>query len=916
MKQWLKTALLIALIVECLYLLLFNLALNLPVTQTLINQIRPEKFQVQWDGAWTVYPFRIYANSVSVNGQSNSQQWQVELHSASASIALLPLILRQVKIYDVDGMNVEYYQRPRQKSDQNFEKIARHFPPIKNREISKAVELKKKKKSRSWRIDLENINADGQHQFWLYQVKGGLQGRVHLNLSLDTEDGTFSVSDGLVDIILDSLLINGEKVLKQSHINGTVEIDPVIFNKNKGIKSLAYITVDTDIKTEVGNLDFLDIYLQAFKGMNLDGKGYMTGHLALDKGKLLAATHLKVDAKQLSVELLDYKMAGNGSINLTVDKKKIDELSIHILFADVDASTIGEDDQPLSLFSGQDLSIIARGSTSLFPLESRTSLVTYLGAEISSMKVSDLSAYQQYIPDKWRFNLYGGGGELQAKADLTSSAFKANLKITSANAHIGIAEHQFSTDMDFALFLNIPSFKSPNIDISGSYLRFDTSKFSNKVDKLSKPWHSYLLINEGMLRLTLPTTGITAKQDQPDISYLSEVLKQQKLKTILANSDAELKIKGQISQLEWINAFLKNSANLAFSGAGQLAIDLKIASGWPENGSLITVKSEQLEVSLLDYLILGDGQLVLEVKKGGENPDMQFNLEVNDAFLKRHDEDQAFIEDVVLKVDALATSLSFKGLDQDLTIHMQIPSARIKDMSVYNLYLPKQSLIQFLDGEADLTADILLKSESAKGYVNLKTDGLKIQIDEQQLFANLNLAINLADGTPSEMKFNIAGSSIVLDKVRVVGEHKEFNSSDWHAKIHLNKAQTVWRKPISIHTETELEIKDSRPVVAILSNQREKHGWLSKLLTIEDIQGTAQLDIENNEIVIPYAFFESDKVDLGAKGTINEKTYDGVFYARFRKLKGILKVRDGDRNFDVIKAKKKFDDYLVIKVEP
>jgi hypothetical protein len=34
-----------------------------------------------------------------------------------------------------------------------------------------------------------------------------------------------------------------------------------------------------------------------------------------------------------------------------------------------------------------------------------------------------------------------------------------------------------------------------------------------------------------------------------------------------------------------------------------------------------------------------------------------------------------------------------------------------------------------------------------------------------------------------------------------------------------------------------------------------------------------------------------------------------VIYARYRKLKGLLKIREGKRSFDVIGAQKKFDAY-------
>jgi hypothetical protein len=58
---------------------------------------------------------------------------------------------------------------------------------------------------------------------------------------------------------------------------------------------------------------------------------------------------------------------------------------------------------------------------------------------------------------------------------------------------------------------------------------------------------------------------------------------------------------------------------------------------------------------------------------------------------------------------------------------------------------------------------------------------------------------------------------------------------------------------------------------------------------------------------VPYLFFGSDKIDVGAKGVMDADNCESVFYARFRKPKGIVKVRNDERSFDIIGAKKTFD---------
>jgi hypothetical protein len=82
------------------------------------------------------------------------------------------------------------------------------------------------------------------------------------------------------------------------------------------------------------------------------------------------------------------------------------------------------------------------------------------------------------------------------------------------------------------------------------------------------------------------------------------------------------------------------------------------------------------------------------------------------------------------------------------------------------------------------------------------------------------------------------------------------------------------------------------------------------MLTVEDIRGSASLEVGSGRALVPRALVGSDKIDVGAKGFIDSATREGMFYARFRKLHGILKVKDGERNFDVLGARRKFNEYV------
>ena len=81
---WIKRIAIAALVVEVIYVILFNLALQLPLTQSLINQIKPDKFHVSWENAWTWYPFRFHMQTVFPETHSHHQPHQ----PASSSILI------------------------------------------------------------------------------------------------------------------------------------------------------------------------------------------------------------------------------------------------------------------------------------------------------------------------------------------------------------------------------------------------------------------------------------------------------------------------------------------------------------------------------------------------------------------------------------------------------------------------------------------------------------------------------------------------------------------------------------------------------------------------------------------------------------------------------------------------------------
>ena len=905
---WLRNAIIILFLFEIIYLAVINLALSLPVTQTLINQIKPDKFAVSWEKAWSWYPFRVHATGVSANGQTGTQQWQLDSPLASASISLIPLIWKSVNLSSADVSDAVFHLRPRPRTDKDHSKIRPYFAPIENRKLeTEPVPVAVKKKGKSWDISVDDIHASGSHRVWVYQLQTELNGELQADINFRTRGGPFSLNDGVVDVNIGSITINGDReVVRNGHIKGALTFSPFVPKENKGIKALEFLSVDADIKTETESLAFLNFYIEGFYGMEVAGRGNIDGHLNYQLGKLKAGNKVLISANELAVDLLAYRAQGEGEIRLEVTEAEPDVMDFEIKFGELDGLHAKSNEV---LVRGDGITFSGKGRTQLLPVGGDERIASYLAVNVPSIKVPELASYQRFIPPAWQFKFHGGEGELQGKAELTQTGFSGTTRLTSTAADVGIKGFQFLADLDINMNVDAPEIADSGVDVSGSYVRIDNARLSNEdATTTSEPWKASFEIEQGRVKLLLPD----GMSNSASIKELFESMQGREILPMLDSDSEKVKLHGMISDLRWLKVLLKNRFNLDIKGSGDITADVVIASGWPAPGTELNIKPQKLVVEVLDYIATGSGggHLKLAVVKGGESPDVSLDVKMSKASFRSKDDEEAFIEDTDILLLATARNISVDGAVNDVDLHLQIPSALVKDMSVYNTYLPPDSPLQILDGQAELKADVMLKPESAAGYVRLVSSGMHSLIDDQELEAELIADIKLVGGVPENMDFDIASSSVEIKNVKVTGNQKSFDDDNWGVLLTLNKARAVWKKPVQLDLEADLEMTDSRPFVAMIANQKGKEGWLEKAMTIDDVSGEVKVNMKQDIIVIPYAFAVSDKIDVGAKAIISADARNGVLYARFKKLHGLLKINNGKRNLDILKAREKFDAYV------
>jgi len=897
MKRWLVRIAVILVIVEVAYVAAVNAALNLPATQAYINQLKPEKFRFRWDQAWSWYPFRVHVTNFNGNFQSWSQQWEVSAPEVSGTFAITALMSKTVHFYNMDGGDIDLKFRPRPRPDRNDADIRQFYPTIEGRDPNLAAEPTPTEEP-GMKLVFEIAHAGGENSIWFGGLKTTLAGDLQVTVTQQTKHGPLTISDGRADVTVKELTVDGKQVSNGGTIKGTFDLGPFIPYKNRGLKALAFFSTDAEIELPIDRLDFLNVFFKPTTGVTVGGNGALNGRLVFDKDYLKPGTDVTISANSLTVAQDPFVVDGDGTLKVQVAEATPDTINSEFRFVNLGAKDQGE-----TLFEGKDLVLAIDRSSYVVP-ENNDFGRKRVEFRIPSMTVPNLAAYQRFLPAKWRVALVGGTGSLEGTAELTPSTLTADLALRSEEAELQFNDKDsFKTDL--ALILKAAgeaSNTSASIDISGSSLSLDDSNIKTPDANVIDSWKATLTVSKGVADFSLPG------DDGDGRKGFQKLVDDRDIKELLATLDGQFTAGLVISDLDWANNLFNNPYSLAFTSSAEIDTDLTIRKGYLAEGSKLQMQPQTFALNILDYIAEGSGGFDLTVDKGGDAPDLSVSANLTNASFRRDDEKQAVIDDVTLALQASTKGVSLKDGGEVTAVNLVIPSAKVTDMTAYNAYLPKGSPVRILGGTADLNAKLDMQESTAGGFVKLKTSRVTAALDGQRISGTIGLDVKIDGGSAKDKTFNITGSSLSVDGVRLAGESAA--QRNWSARIDFGKSRVVWSKQTSLDANAKVRMTDTRPLVAFFAAHRKGNEWLDRVLDLEDVRGNATIKVEPNAFIVPYALAKSDTIEVGAKGIFSERNRQGMYYARYGALAGILAFDNGKRHFALLGATKKFEEYV------
>ena len=623
------------------------------------------------------------------------------------------------------------------------------------------------------------------------------------------------------------------------------------------------------LRGDVSRLDMLDRYLSTGAGdIRLSGQGQIEAAASIRESRPFDA-QLSIQAPLLRANTRGFTAQGSGSLNALLMPQEIIEATLS--FAD---ATLYH--QERLLLDDADINIVA--TSPIDPQQAREEASATLRWQ--SARLPNINVLQAYLgailPDPPPLQLLSGQAASHGQLNITAEQLSGEVnlageRLTTRWQH-GEQVGTLTSDMQLFLPIRQAAVDGSTLDISGTRLNWQVADIHQPSERLA----STLVLTDGRFQ---------RRGNAPS---------------------GQFSLQGNVQQLGFLNTFLPDAHGLTIAGEGQLFAQGALRDNRLLAPTRLRVNADQLEVSFLDYLASGRGELTAQLDSTEQ---AQLSLGIPRFSLSRQGDDRPHLEGRHFALTTQTERFSdvlVSPQPEHFTTRIAMPITEVPDFTRYNRYLPEDAGIRLLDGQASLESEWLLEGLNAQGEITLRAFGAELALLDQRLRGDLHLYLALTEGDLETRRFTANDSVLRLENVN---RQSENGSSDagWWVTLSMLDAQLAWQDPIRLASQLRLEMRDTGLLARLFLARARDSDWLGRLLNVHDIEGTAQLAISGEQISLSDLTLTGGPLLLLSDVTLAERSANGALYARLGVLGLGVELNDSEPTLRVIQPRRWFD---------
>ena len=626
-----------------------------------------------------------------------------------------------------------------------------------------------------------------------------------------------------------------------------------------------------ELSGEVTRLDMLDRYLATVfdgQGVRLSGLGSITASATLRDARPYEAS-LTVQAPTLGAELLELTAQGSGTLDTTLSPDE--QVAATLAFTD---ATLRHQERTLLA----DAALTLAAQSPLDPELAQQSATAQLIWEEATLP--NIQALQPYLaavlPRPSPLTLNSGSATSHGQLRFTTEQLSGELYLAGNALTTGWQRSEQSgtlvSDIQLALAINQAALDGTALDISGSRLSWQVADPQHPGEALE----STLVLRDGRFQ----------RQN--------------------ATPSGQFTLEGSVQRLGFLNTFLPDAHGVSLSGNGQLFLQGAFIDDTLQAPTRLRVNANQLEVTFLDYLATGRGELTAQL----DSPEQaQLSLGIPQFALRRQDDDRPHLEGrhfaLTTQTDRFSDVLDAPA-PEHFTTRVALPITEVPDIARYNRYLPEDAGVELLSGSASLTSEWLLEGLRAQGDITLRAFETEMALLEQRLRGDVTLHLQLTEGDIETRRFVANDSYLRLENV--------FRRSDdgtqdagWWVQLTMEEAQLNWDDPIQLTSQLRLGMRDTGLLARLFLARARESDWLGRILNVHNINGHALLTVSGEQIRLHDLTLTGGPLLLLSDVTLADGQANGALYARLGAVGLGVELNDSEPALRVLQPKRWFD---------
>lgn len=871
-------------VVEIIYVLGANYVLRTNWLTDRINR-EPDKLYVNWDSAWTVLPALVHVDAFTVRNRTGKLFWQAQVDSVNTWVALFPLAQKTFRTHWVDADGLTLWMRPLANDEVEDDidgQDKAHFPPLEFTAKSDEQVLPVSpglpfERLPGWTFAIEGLNISALRDFWVaeYRLTGDIAVKTDLIVQVN---GPIATRDTRLQVDEAAVTVAGETLVKDMRIVADVDMEP-FDPKAPGPFPTRLLSGRIQIEANQSDYRFVNYYLGQYEWPRIVGAGNVRAELQIQQGRLLVGSWLKL-SPVLNVEILDYQVAGNGSLHAQMldDGERGD---FELMLADVEFYRVDQNAPHL-----RSPRLVIRATTG--PIILGKDPPTYrMTLDLAQGQVPDVRVFNTYLASDTRFKLLAGQGTLAMNLALEGNRAQGNIELSGKGISVNTLNRPIRSDVSITIPVRDADLSARRFNVSGTQIVVNDALPKNERRGTYKPWSANIKLNE---------------------VWLDALDKERAQGYAFRLQDGIVKLDGEVSDIRFINRLIPSAHSVEFRGAARLHVDADIEAGKLAPGTRLDIRSDRIATKFLDFVVSGKTDMQARIEGELTAPRGSLRAKLTDIRVRRVHETRSIVRGATFELITHARHFDFDKGMSGLNTKIKLGPAVIPDITIYNQYFPNASDAAFLSGRGNIDASFELYGTQARGQVNVSAQDIVAQVQDHKIETDMRVKARLNDGHIKNMQFDLAGTAILFDKVDLLTEN-DVRDENWWGQIYIEKGDLLWKQPLQLDSQIRLKLRDTGPLVHLFVKKTKTNKMVDNILHVRDITGRAGLRVAGKEIELHDLHLTGEKLLMLGQLRIADKKPTGALYAKY-KIVGIgVELNEGKHKLHITDPRGWYDRY-------